>query len=196
MMSYDGLTLAADPVQGHLGGNIRGGDPFTFAPTVWDYLIGRFAIESVLDLGSGAGNAARFFAARGCRTIAVDGFAENALTAVYPTVVHDLTSGPVVTRVDLVHCQEVVEHIEEQYLGHLLDSLTCGKFLVMTHAVPGQAGYHHVNCQPSTYWIGHLAARGFSWLDEDSRRVREFARIDGAAYLVQNGMVFANSHRI
>ena len=31
---------------------------------------------------------------------------------------HDLTKGPVVARVDLVHCQEVVEHIEERYLDN------------------------------------------------------------------------------
>jgi hypothetical protein len=31
--------------------------------------------------------------------------------------------------------------------------------LLMTHADPGQAGYHHVNCQPSGYWIERVPPR-------------------------------------
>ena len=126
-MSYSGLQGASSKDALHLGGNIRGGDPFTFSPTVWDYVISRFSIESVLDLGSGSGNASRYFHLRGLRVLAVDGLEENALSSLYPTVMHDLADGPVVTRVDLVHCQEVVEHIEERYLDHLLSSMLTGK---------------------------------------------------------------------
>src|ERR1039458_2261221 len=104
------------PETPHLGGNIRMGDPETYSPTVWDYVIGRFGLESVMDLGSGVGNAPAYFRRKGLRVVAVDGLEENIDTAIFPTVLHDLTQGPMRTRVDLVHCQEVVEHIEEQYL--------------------------------------------------------------------------------
>ncbi len=111
-------------------------------------------------------------------------------------MVHDLTKGPVVTSVDLVHCQEVVEHIEEKYLDNLLSSLLCGKFIVMTHALPGQDGYHHVNCQPPEYWIEHLQMRRCSLLEADSMRVRSLAEKDGALYLAATCMVFSNNERI
>ena len=64
---------------------------------------------------------------RGGRVIAVEGFRDSVEVAHYPDIQHDLTAGAVFTHVDLVHCQEVVEHIEEKYLGNLLDSFASGK---------------------------------------------------------------------
>src|SRR6476469_8966838 len=62
----------------------------------------------------------------------------NVEVSLYPALQHDLTKGPVFTRVDLVRCQEVVEHIEERYLGNLPESFATGKYVPMTHAQPGQ----------------------------------------------------------
>lgn len=50
----------------HLGGNLWQGDPWTFAPRVWRYMIDRFAVNSVLDIGSGRGHAAHWFHRAGC----------------------------------------------------------------------------------------------------------------------------------
>lgn len=186
----------SDPDAPHLGGNILFGDPETFSPRVWDYLIDRFAPESVLDIGSGIGNAAAYFHRKGVRTVAVDGLGENIDKAVFPTILHDLTVGPVRTRVDLVHCQEVVEHIEERYLDNVLSTLMCGKYIVMTNALPGQGGFHHVNLQTTQYWIDHLAQRGCQVLGTDSNRVRALAQVDGAPYLAATGTVFANTKRL
>ncbi len=196
MNSYAGLNVAASENTPHLGGNIKAGDPFTYCPTVWNYLIDRFAINSVLDIGSGRGFSALYFHNRGTKVLAVDGFDENVMLSVYPTVKLDLTVGPIVTRVDLVHCQEVVEHIEEKHLGNLLDFLVTGKITVMTHALPGQAGHHHVNLQPPEYWIDHMMKRGCVLLETDTRRIRELAKRDGADFMANTGMVFANTARI
>lgn len=194
-MTYAGLLGAVDADAPHLGGNVIEGDPFTHSPSVWDYLIQRFALRSVLDLGSGRGYAARWFHRAGMEVIAVEGLRENCEKAVYPTLQTDLTRGSVVCRVDLVHCQEVVEHIEERYLEHLLASLTCGRYIVMTHAVPGQGGHHHVNEQPTEYWIQHLKRHGCEVLVEDSNRIRTLAARDGAKYLAQTGIVLVNHNR-
>ncbi|HLI65252.1 MAG TPA: methyltransferase domain-containing protein [Caulobacteraceae bacterium] len=194
-MAY-AYTVAADQSAPHLGGNIMEGDPQTYAPSVWDYTISRFGIESVLDLGSGVGNAAHYFFKRGLKVIAVDGFEHNIEHAIFPTVLHDLTKGPVRARVDLVHCQEVVEHIEEDYLEFLLDSLTAGRFILMTHALPGQGGHHHVNLQPPEYWIDHLGRRGCHVLPDDSNRIRKLANDDGAIYLAATGLLLANGRRL
>ena len=177
----------------HLGGNVLEGDPWTFAPGVWTYLVQRFAVRSVLDLGSGIGYASRFFRSLGCDVLAVDGFEYNVQNAVYPTVQIDLTKFPVSTRVDLVHCQEVVEHIEERFLDNVLESLCAGRFIVMTNALPGQEGYHHVNCQPTEYWIEHLRRKGCNHVEEESRRVRRLAAADGAVHLANSGAVFINT---
>ena len=194
-MTYAGLLAAQCKVAPHLGGNITAGDPFTWCPRVWNYVIERFGIATAMDLGSGSGFAARYFAKRQVMTVAIDGLRENVETGVYPTVQMDLTKQAVRTRVDLVHCQEVVEHIDKRHLRHVLDSLLCGKIILMTHALPGQDGYHHVNCQPPEYWVDHLTKRGCSLLEEDTARIRALAVQDGARYMAATGLLLSNNSR-
>jgi len=188
--NYRGLTVADAQDRPHLGGNIREGDPFTFCPRVWSYVIERFCINSVLDIGSGVGNAADFFFRRGIRTIAVDGLIENVNASLYPAICHDLTISAVAANVDLVHCQEVVEHIEEKYLDNLLSSLSCGRVILMTHALPEQKGFHHVNLQPMEYWVNAVTARGYNLMAEDTDRIREIAQQEGALYVQSSGLIF------
>lgn len=195
-LNYEGLTSAYVDDNSHLGGNIRGGDPFTWCPRVWDYVIDRFGIKSVIDFGSGSGNAALYFHRRGMQVCAVDGLEENVERAIFPTVRHDITTGPFVGKFDLIHCQEVVEHIDAIHLPHLLEMFSRAKFVLMTHAVPGQRGFHHVNCQPPEYWVGHMAAISMSLFEEDTSRIRALAKAEGAKYMSDTGMVFANNNRL
>ncbi|EMI7380125.1 hypothetical protein V6973_004070 [Salmonella enterica] len=196
-MSMNGLQfITGEDDLKHLGGNIAEGDPRTYAPSVWEYIIKRFAIQSVLDIGSGLGFAANYFHSAGIKTLAVEGLPLNVIHSVYPSLHQDITKNPILCKVDLVHCQEVVEHIEEEFLDNLLSSLACGKFLLMTHAVPGQGGYHHVNEQPSEYWINHLRRYSCELLEEDTIRVRRLAINDGAIYIAQNGLIFANRSKL
>jgi 2-polyprenyl-3-methyl-5-hydroxy-6-metoxy-1,4-benzoquinol methylase len=189
--NYAGITLAGSNAEHHLGGNAKEGDPFTFAPRAWSYVIERFGIRSVLDLGSGIGNAAAFFYRQGLQTLAVDGLAENVRTSIYPALRHDLTMSPVATQVDLVHCQEVVEHIEEKFLDNVIQSLACGRVILLTHAFPGEEdGFHHVNCRSADYWIKHVTDAGYNLLVEDTNRVRSIAGEERAAYLQRAALVF------
>jgi hypothetical protein len=92
----------------------------------------------------------------------------------------------------LVHCQEVVEHVEEKYLENVLASLACGKLILITAATPGQGGHHHVNEQPLEYWVDNLKRHDCEILPEDTRRVRRLAQADGALHLARTGLLFAN----
>jgi hypothetical protein len=193
LVNYSGLAEVKDNSAPHLGGNILQGDPYTHCPRVIEYVLERFAVESAMDLGSGCGYAAQFFFTKGIKTVAVDGVARNIKISKYPAVCHDLATGPVITSVDLVYCHEVVEHIEEQYLENLLKSLTCGNYILMTHALPGQGGHHHVNCQPPEYWVHHLQRHGFTLLVEDTLRVRRIAAQEEAIYMARSGLVLGRS---
>ncbi len=184
------MKYVTDQTNPHLGGNIHYGDPSTFCPQVWDYIIQRFAIKSVLDLGSGEGYSAAYFHSKGLITIATDGLLQNYQNSVYPTVLFDLTKGAFVCNVDLVHCQEVVEHIEEIYIENLLLSLTCGKILLMTHALPGQGGYHHVNEQPYEYWAQKLAEKGFELFVEETNHIRKISSLAGYPFFARSGLLF------
>jgi hypothetical protein len=110
--------------------------------------------------------------------------------SVFPVALHDLRAGPLRVNVDLVYTVELVEHIEEQYVDHVLSTLANGKLLMMTHAVPGQGGHHHVNCQDSPYWIEHMRARGYRLMEEDTRRIRALARADNAEHAAKSGLMF------
>jgi len=196
-MTYHGTQIAQSVKSSHrhLGGNAIQGDPFTFTPNCWKYLVDRFGARSVLDVGSGCGHAAYSFHRMGVVSIAIDGFLPNIKKSVYPAICHDLTSSAFVARVDLVHCQEVVEHIEERFVSNIIDTFKSGRFVCMSHAFPGQGGHHHVNCQRPEYWIDLMSANGFSHLTEDSKRIKAIALAEGGAYLAGSGLVFANLSR-
>jgi len=187
--------IITDEKHAHLGGNTLEGEPHTYTPSVWTWIVERFAVRTALDLGSGMGYAAAFLSRLGVDVLAVEGLPYNVMHSVYPSIRVDLTERPVECVVDLVHCQEVVEHIDPEYLDNLLDSLACGKFLIMTHAHPGQGGHHHVNEQPSEYWIQNLAKKGLELLPEESKRVRELAKQDQAIFMQISGLVFINRSR-
>jgi hypothetical protein len=65
------------------------------------------------------------------------------------------------------------------------------KFIVMTNALKGQGGHHHVNEQPTEYWVNHLRKYNYEVLSEDTNRVRKLAEKDGAIYLAKTGLVLA-----
>lgn len=190
MSQYDFVVENHAP---HVGGNIWQGDPLTFAPTVWRYMLDRFACRSVLDVGSGRGHAAAWFHRAGAMVVAVDASSANVKSALYPTIHHDLTFGSMTCPVDMVHCQEVAEHIPPEHVGNFLRTLANGQTVVMSHAEPGQVGYHHVNLQTWEYWVNHMAALGYRFLDIDTARVRQYAQQDGADHLARSGLVFARA---
>jgi hypothetical protein len=60
----------------------------------------------------------------------------------------------------------------------------------MTHGLPGQEGHHHVNCQPTEYWLKHLADRGFKELSDDSKELQRIASSTKAHHIKDTGMLF------
>lgn len=187
---YQGVTSIEVAETPHLGGNANHGDPYSFAPSVVKYLIDRFALRSMLDLGSGQGHAAAQFHRQGVIAIACDGLMRNIADNVYPTVHVDLTNQPFVCKVDLTWCQEVAEHVEERHTDNFVRSLACGKIILMTHALPGQHGYHHVNCKDADYWLQVISQIGYDCVVADTKRIRALAEADGAAYLAKTGLLF------
>jgi|SRR3990167_9823012 len=159
-----GSPWIVDPLNPHLGGNFDGGDLGSMYPNdVWPWLIERFKPATMADIGAGTGETARWFANRGIKTICVEGLPWNATKCPWPTIIHDLEKqGPCrFSDVDLVWCADVAEHIAEEHVDNLIQTLACGRILAMcqgTDAHPG--GWHHVNNKPEQYWIDKLAVAG------------------------------------
>lgn len=162
----------------HLGGYVEGGDEATYYPELWDWLVRDFGIRSVIDVGCGDGVAVDHFVdllkgpVRG-EVVGVDGLVKSGMYLQQ----HDYTTGPYVPGdFDLCWSCEFVEHVEERYVPNFLATFACAKHVLMTHAEPGQEGHHHVNCRPSDYWMGAMAAIGYSW----DRALTEAARQQAA----------------
>lgn len=182
------LTVVLDEDKPHLGGNSVECNPNTFSPDSWQYVIEKYNVKSVLDVGSGYGHAAKWFADQGLTVEAIEGLQINVDNALVPTKRVDLTEQAYHTKVDMVHCVEVVEHVEEKYVENVLDTLCNGKLIFMTHGQPGQRGHHHVNNQPTSYWIDHLKSRGYTHLEDDSIQIKKLAGT--GKHIRETGMLF------
>lgn len=193
MLNDEGFVVdASNP---HLGGNYPFSDNSSFAPDAWKYLIQTFDIKTAIDLGGGYGFCTQWMRQNGVQCVNVDGLEHNVKNAVVPdSILHDLTTGPLQhPNVDLVVCIEVVEHINPEYVDNLMKSLTLGKYVLMTHARPGQKGYHHVNCQPSEYWVDQFKKYGYNILTNESDKVRSLCANGYGWHIRRNGMVFCRA---
>ena len=156
--------IPEEPELKHVGGHWMGGNPQTFYPELWAYLVKTLGIKTVLDVGCGEGHALREFARLGCLAIGIDGAPRNVALAGKCAMVHDLTKGPFISGldvgIDLVWSCEMVAQVEEKYVDNVIKTLAQGKYLALTVELPGQIGYHHVNCQTVSYWCRKLEAVG------------------------------------
>lgn len=184
------MVFVVDRDRPDLGGNMRHGDIHTWCPLLWTYLVGRYGVRSALDVGCGEGHAVLFFHRLGVMAHGIEGLRKNVERAVAPIALHDLLSGPYVMPVDFVWSCEVAEHIDPEKVDFYLDTLANGRIVAMTHALPGQGGYNHVNCQPQEYWVEKFAQRGYV-LSEDNDIFREIAGRDQTwSYFTRSGLVF------
>lgn len=201
-----GCAFVTDPEQPHLGGNLEGGDPGTSYPhTLWPWLLGYYRPLTFLDVGCGEGGAAEWFALRGVFSIGVDGLDRNVSVARTKRICchqHDFTIGrwPLSFAVDLVWCCDMLEHVEEQYLGNVFAALRLGKVAVVAHGTEGHGGtgWHHVTNKSDDWWIAKFKDEGFVLDQEQSIRSRLVALhgwypLSGKVFL--NNKVFLNDTR-
>lgn len=180
---------------GHLGGFFRNGDPDTTYPNLWEWLVKTLGVQFVLDVGCGDGHALdHFWHIDGVASaIGIDGMPqEHASVREF-----DFTTGHYpwpwdFADIDLVWSCEFVEHVEAQYLDNFLPALAAGRWLAMTHAVPGQTGHHHVNCQPEEFWVDQLARYGMVLDPYLTAQARAVASTDAVEtnYFARTGLVF------
>lgn len=189
----------------HLGGYMDGeiGDPATYYPNMWKYVVDKFNIKSVLDIGCGMGISCSFFKKIGCDVIGIEGdpICKQKSNAKEYIITHDYTLGPskIDTNFDLGWCCEFVEHVESQYIDNFMKDFKKCKLVLCTHAFPNQAGHHHVNLQNSEYWVDVFKNNNLMYNDELTKELREISIHDWKTYspnhkshFVRSGLVFNN----
>jgi hypothetical protein len=180
----------------YLGGCVIQNDIGTYAPQVWDKLIELYSPKSVIDVGCGAGHSLYYFLSKGISGIGVEGFEEAIKRSPVQSniVQHDYVEGAYVpdNMFDLAWCCEFVEHVEETYLDNFMKTFEKCEYVAMTHAVPGQPGHHHVNCQPASYWIEVFKKYGFDYLENDSLLLRRTLYTESGTW-TENGSHVRNT---
>jgi len=138
-----------------------------------DYIINTFGVKSMVDIGCGPAGMVELARSKGIEVLGVDGdfIVDRAVTDI---VIHDYQVAPYVPEknYDLAWTVEFVEHIEEGYMRNFISTMDKCKYVLMTHALPGQPGHHHVNCQTVEYWIHMMNAFGFTTDVEHTNAIR------------------------
>ena len=147
----------------HLGGWLEKDDN-TYMPEVWDDFLDK-GIKSVVDIGCGSGANLQWFFDRDFICLGIDGDPESVKKTErrgIDVIKNDYTKGSAgIGFFDLALCTEFAEHIEQQYEHNWLQDLQKCKWVLFTHALPGQVGFHHVNCKPMDYWHNRFKELGF-----------------------------------
>ena len=186
----DNDIYVIDTDKPYLGGNLHTIDTCGYSESVWKYIIEKYNIKSCLDVGSGKSYAGKYISSLVVEVTNIEGLEVNIQNAVMPTEQHDLTEGPYIKPVDLVNCIEVVEHIEEKFIHNLMSTLCNGKYVLITHALPGQEGWHHVNCQHREYWIEKFITCGYTLLEDEVSIIKNLAEKEQAYHINRSALFF------
>lgn len=159
------------------------------------FAIEKFGIKSMLDVGCGPAGMVELANSKGLDVLGVDG----DFNVIRPEsikdkiVIHDFYEGPFIPpkQFDLGWCVEFVEHIGRHKMQNFLETFQHCKYVILTHAVPGQPGHHHVNCQIWEYWWGAMNAIGFELMLDESNEMRKKSTMP-ANYIRQQGYLFKN----
>jgi cyclopropane fatty-acyl-phospholipid synthase-like methyltransferase len=194
----------------HLGGFSKEnntGDVATYHPNLWKYIIDKYNIKSLLDIGCGMGISTKFFHDNGCVVQGIEGHPyciENSKMKNF-ILHHDYCNGEsnLSGTFDLCWSCEFIEHVEEKYSKNFVKDFAKAKIVMITHATPGQGGWHHVNCQPASYWIEKLEKHGLIYDEKLTEETRNIAEADWKQYspnykshYVEKGLVFLNKKYI
>jgi cyclopropane fatty-acyl-phospholipid synthase-like methyltransferase len=158
------------------------------------YAIDKFNIRSMIDIGCGPGGMLELAMDKGLIVWGVDGDdkvvrSDKILDRFYK---HDYSIGPYIpSRFDLGWSVEFVEHVDKPYMPNFLETFKVCHYVIMTHALPGQPGHHHVNCMPQEYWFGVMEAINFELMVDETNEMRHASTMK-ERYIRQQGFLFRN----
>lgn len=190
------LDLLVDPQRPWVGGHLRTGGEWSddALDTVAD------GVRTFLDVGAGTGHVVRQLTGRGVQAWGIEPSpAAHADTGTaHRIIAHDFVDGwlEMPCRFDLVWCVEVLEHLDERAFDNARRTIAAatGRLLVISAGVPGQPGFHHVNCREEGEWAELIRSDGFDLLEDETERFRFAAETDigpfGRSDLADNALVF------
>lgn len=171
----------------HLGGhaNITHIDENTL-----NYLIAKFNIKSMCDIGCGPGGMVHLAKNKGLNSLGIDGDFTISFPKHLNIIIHDFTNGPLsIMDYDLGWSCEFLEHVEEKYQDNYFSIFNKCKIVCCTFATSIK-GHHHVNVKNQNYWDHIFLNYGFikdinttNYIRKYSSMKREFIRNTGSVYI-------------
>ena len=162
---------------GHLGGH---GWKTHLDHGLIDYVLENYQPTSCLDIGCGPGGMVDLMHDKGLRSFGIDG--DFLLERKNPKrfLLHDFTTGvaPLDQKYDWGYSCEFLEHVEAQYIKNFMPSFQKCRFVTVTHATPGMAGYHHVNLRELQYCIDVFSEWGFKYDPEETQHIRNISTMN------------------
>ena len=178
-------------VRGRLAAHLGGHFGFTNADEgALVFLKESLGVKSMIDMGCGPGKQVRIARGLGIEAFGIDG--DHTLKFSQPYFfLHDFTKGkfPCARKFDLVWSVEFLEHVEEQYQPFYMAAFRLAKTVVCTAALPGQLGFHHVNCRDQAYWIRVFKRYGFAFDKTNTQLLKEHSTM-GREFMRETGMLF------
>lgn len=132
---------------------------------VLTYLIERYNIGNVIDIGCGPGGMKNVCSKHGVKWTGVDGD-ENVKALVTHLIDFEKETLRDDSSFDLAWSVEFLEHVFEKYQDNYMRCFQKAKYVFCTAALPGKPGHHHVNCRDKQYWINVFEKYGFQYDEE------------------------------
>lgn len=133
----------------HLGGhqNITNVDT-----QILPYVVKKYKIKSMIDIGCGPGGMRDVANSLKISWTGVDG--DFTLANKDNMIIHDFSKSKldINSKFDLAWSSEFLEHIEEKYIDNYMPVFARADIVIVTAAMPGTPGHHHVNCRDLDYW--------------------------------------------
>lgn len=137
--------------------------------------------KTFLDIGCGPGGQIEIAKGLGLQAYGLDGdpvMAENpnvqlcdfSITKVGPETIKSL---PESGFFDIGWSIEFLEHVNSEFVPNFMPAFALCKYVVVTHATPGQGGFHHVNEQLFDYWEKIFKEYGLDYSDKFTEEIRE-----------------------
>jgi hypothetical protein len=137
-------------------------------------------IKNCVDLGCGMGSYAKFLSNNNIKCECFDGNTETTqLTSGLCKTLDLSIEFDLNTKYDCVISLEVGEHIPEECEKIFIQNITkhIGKLLILSWAIPGQAGNGHVNLRPNDHIISAINKHGPKYNQHLSQRLRKSSQL-------------------